>query len=215
MENYGDESLMSVKNYFGAANALAKSTKNVNIGDLDILEFGDFNEPIEGFTSKNVPGEKLTFRKACEVGNIFHLGEKYSKPFGLSFSDEKNETVNRVEMGCYGIGVSRLMGVLAEYFMTDTGIAWPESVAPADYYIIVIGEDNIARATEFAVSLEQSGKSVILDDRMGSKYGFGQKAADCDLWGVPNRIVISPKTLEKGAYELKKKGEVEGQLINL
>jgi prolyl-tRNA synthetase len=74
------------------------------------------------------------------------------------------------------------MGVLAEYFMTDTGIAWPESVAPADYYIIVVGEDNIARAIELAESLERSGKTVILDDRMGSKYGFGQKAADCDLW---------------------------------
>jgi len=98
IENYGDESLMSVKNYFGGANALAQSTKNVNIDDLDILEFGDFNEPVEGFTSRNVSGEKLSFRRACEVGNIFHLGEKYSKPFGLSFSDENNETVNRVEM---------------------------------------------------------------------------------------------------------------------
>lgn len=74
------------------------------------------------------------------------------------------------------------MGVLAEYFMTDTGIVWPESVAPADYYIIVVGEDNIPAAIGLAESLEQSGKSVILDDRMGSKYGFGQKAADCDLW---------------------------------
>ena len=70
----------------------------MNVSDLDILEFADFNEPIPGFTSRNVPGELLTFRNACEVGNIFHLGDKYSKPFGLSFSDENNETVNRVEM---------------------------------------------------------------------------------------------------------------------
>jgi prolyl-tRNA synthetase len=89
------------------------------------------------------------------------------------------------------------MGVLAEYFMTDTGIAWPESVAPADYYIIVIGEENIEKASALAKELESQGKSIILDDRMGSKYGFGQKAADCDLWGIPNRIVISPKTLER------------------
>jgi prolyl-tRNA synthetase len=213
MDNYGDESLTSARNYYGGANTLAKSTKNVNISDLDILEFGDFNEPIEGFTSKNVAGEKLTFRKACEVGNIFHLGEKYSKPFGLSYSDENNVTVNRVEMGCYGIGVSRLMGVLAEYFMTDTGIVWPESVAPADYYLIVIGEDNIARAIELAKELESTGKTVILDDRMGGKYGFGQKAADADLWGIPNRIVLSPKTLEKGGYELRKWGEEEGTIV--
>jgi prolyl-tRNA synthetase len=215
MDNYADESLTSARNYYGGANALAKSTKNVNIADLDILEFGDFNEPIEGFTSRNVAGEKLTFRKACEVGNIFHLGEKYSKPFGLSYSDENNVTVNRVEMGCYGIGVSRLMGVIVEKFADDKGLVWPASVAPADYYIIVVGEDNIARATELATSLEQSGKTVILDDRIGSKYGFGQKAADCDLWGIPNRIVISPKTLEKGGYELRNRTEIEGKLINL
>lgn len=103
IDNYGDESLVSARNYFAGANVLAKSTKNVNIADLDILEFADFNEPVPGFTSKTVPGELLTFRHACEVGNIFHLGEKYSKPFGLAFSDENNQTVNRVEMGCYGI----------------------------------------------------------------------------------------------------------------
>ncbi len=215
IENYGDESLMSAKNYFGGANALAQSTKNVNIDDLDILEFGDFNEPVEGFTSRNVSGEKLSFRRACEVGNIFHLGEKYSKPFGLSFSDENNETVSRVEMGCYGIWVSRLMGVLAEYFMTENGILWPESVAPADYAIIVIGEENIEKATLLAKQLESEGKKVILDDCMGSKYGFGQKAGDVDLWGIPNRIVISPKTLEKWGYELKKRTEEIGTIIAL
>lgn len=214
IDNYGDESLTSAVNYYAWANALAKSTKNVNIPDLDILEFADFNEPIPGFTSRNISGELLTFRNACEVGNIFHLGDKYSKPFGLSFSDEKNETVNRVEMWCYGIGVSRLMGVLAEYFMTERGIAWPESVAPAQYYIIVLGEDNIERAISLAESLEKLGKSVILDDRMGSKYWFGQKAADCDLWWVPNRIVISPKTLENGGYELKKRTDIDWKLIN-
>jgi prolyl-tRNA synthetase len=215
IENYGDESLMSAKNYYGWANALAKSTRNVNIDDLDILEFGDFNEPVEGFTSRNVSGEKLSFRRACEVGNIFHLGEKYSKPFGLAFSDENNQTVNRVEMGCYGIGVSRLMGVLAEYFMTENGIAWPESVAPADHAIIVIGEENIETAITLAKELESTGKKVILDDRMGSKYGFGQKAGDVDLWGIPNRIIISPKTLEKWGYELRTRGEVEGKIITL
>jgi prolyl-tRNA synthetase len=105
------------------------------------------------------------------------------------------------------------MGVLAEYFMTDTGIAWPESVAPADYYLIVIGEENIEKAVELAKELESTGKTVILDDRMGGKYGFGQKAADADLWGIPNRIVLSPKTLEKGGYELRKRGDEEGTIV--
>ncbi len=107
------------------------------------------------------------------------------------------------------------MWVLAEYFMTEWGIAWPESVAPADYYIIVLGEENIERATELARSLEKEWKTVILDDRMGGKFGFGQKATDCDLWGIPNRIVLSPKTLEKWGYELKKRNKEEVEIISL
>ncbi|NDK09231.1 proline--tRNA ligase [Candidatus Gracilibacteria bacterium] len=214
VEFYGDDSLKSVKNFFGGANAVAKSTKNVNISDLDIIEFGDFNEPKLGFTSINVDGEKLTFRKASEVGNIFHLGTKYSKPFGLSYLDENNKMVSDVEMGCYGIGVSRLMGVMAEYFMTESGINWPENIAPYSYYIIVMGEENIEKAKELALELEKSGESVVLDDRMGRKDGFGQKAGDCELWGIPNRIVLSPKTLELGGYELKKRGQ-DSQIITM
>lgn len=207
IECYGDESLKTVRNFFGGANALAKSTKNVNISDLDIVGFGDFNEPIQWFTSVNVSGEKLTFKKASEVGNIFHLGTKYTKPFKVSYLDENNTTVDTVEMGCYGIGVSRLMWVMAEYFMTQKGIAWPENIAPATHYIIVIGEENLGTAKSIAQTLESQGASVILDDRIGKKFWFGQKAGDCELWGIPNRIVISPKTLEQGGYEVSKKGE--------
>lgn len=152
--------------------------------------------------------------KASEVGNIFHLGDKYTKPFGVKFLDENNKMVDRVEMGCYGIGTSRLMWVIAEYYMNENGIAWPESIAPADYYIIVMGEDNIETATQIAAKLESQWKDVILDDRMGKKIGFGQKARDCELYGIPNRIVISPKTLELGGYELQLRGQ-ESEIIKL
>ena len=206
IECYGDNSLKTVKNFFGGGNAIAKSTKNVNIEDLDIVEFWDFSQPIEWFTSLNVPWEKLTFKKASEVGNIFHLGTKYSKPFGLSYLDENNKMVEDIEMWCYGIGVSRLMGVMAEYFMTEKWITWPENIAPATYYIIVMWEENIETAKKIAQKLESQGETVILDDRMGRKDWFGQKAWDCELWGVPNRIVLSPKTLELGGYELLRRG---------
>ncbi len=211
---YADESLKTVKNFFWGANSIAKSTKNVNISDLDIIEFADFNEPKEGFISANVPREKLTFKKASEVWNIFHLGNKYSKPFGLSYLDEHNKMVDNVEMGCYGIGVSRLMGVMAEYFMTESGIAWPENIAPYSYYIIVMWEDNIETAKKIAGDLEAAGESVILDDRMGRKDGFWQKAGDCELWGIPNRIVLSPKTLDLGGYELTKRGK-QSEIIKI
>lgn len=200
--NFADESLNSVKNFFAWANKLALSSKNVNISDLEISEFWDFNFPVEWFTSKNISWEKLTFKRACEVWNIFHLWDKYSKPFGLSFLDENNKTVDRVEMWCYGIWVTRLMWVLAEYFMTENWIAWPENVAPYDYYILVLGEENLEKAEYLAKKLESEWKSVILDDRMWKKIGFGQKVGDCELWWIPNRIVISPKTIENWGYEI-------------
>jgi len=104
--------------------------------------------------------------------------------------------------------------VIAEYAMTEKGIAWPHSIAPATHYIIVIGEENLETAKGIASQLESEGKEVILDDRMGKKFGFGQKAADCELWGIPNRIVISPKTLEQGGYELTERGQ-ESKIIEL
>lgn len=148
------------------------------------------------------------------MGNIFHLGTKYTGPFGLSFTNENNEEVKEVEMGCYGIGVSRLMGVMAEYFMSETGIAWPEHIAPYSHYIIVIGEEQLSQAQKIAEKLESEGKNVILDDRFGRNYGFGQKAGDCELWGIPNRIVISAKTLEQGGYELLQRGQ-EAKIVKI
>jgi prolyl-tRNA synthetase len=130
----------------------------------------------------------------------------------MKMSDENNKEQD-VIMGCYGIWVSRLMWVIAEYNMTEKGIAWPESIAPADYYIIVIWEENIEKAEDFAKKLESKWKTVILDDRMWKKIGFGQKAGDCELFGIPNRIVISPKTIEAGWFEFTKRGE-ESEIVN-
>ena len=150
--------------------------------------------------------------KASEVGNIFPLVHKFTKPFWLKMLDENNKE-HEAFMGCYGIWISRLMWVIAEYNMQEKGIAWPESIAPADYYIIVIGEENIEKANEFAIKLELKWKTVILDDRMWKKIWFGQKAWDCELFGIPNRIVISPKTIEAGWFEFTKRGE-ESEIVN-
>ncbi len=193
---YADDSIKTVKNFFAGANAVAKSSKNVNISDLDIKEFSDFNEPIEGFLSKTT-GQKLTFRKASEVGNIFPLETKFTKPFKMSFLGADNVMNENVLMGCYGIGVSRLMGVIAEYFLDEKGIAWPEHLAPASYYVAVLGDENIEKAKAFALKLESEGKDVILDDRTTKKFGFGQKIGDAEILGVPNIIIISGKTLEQ------------------
>lgn len=136
-----------------------------------------------------------------ETANIFKLGSRFSDAFDLKYQDE-NGKIQKLVMGCYGIGVSRLMGVIAEKFATEKGIAWPKNVAPYDVYILVLGEEHIETAKRIAEKYESEGKSVILDDRMGSKFGFGQKAADAELLGIPIRIAITPKTMENGGYEL-------------
>ena len=166
-----------------------------------------------GFVCTKCKSKDHRIEQASEVGNIFPIETKFSDPFGLKMLGADNKE-QKVIMWCYGIGISRLMWVIAEYCMTEKGIAWPESVAPADYYIIVIWEENIEKATEFALKLESKWKSVILDDRMGKKVWFWQKAGDCELYGIPNRIVFSPKTLEQWGFELLKRGE-EAQIVAL
>lgn len=126
------------------------------------------------------------------MANIFKLGSRFSDTFGLKYQDVDGQTKNIV-MGCYGIGVSRLMGLIAEKFADEKGLVWPENVAPFSHHLIVIG-DNIEKAKELAKKLESNGSTVLFDDR---NTGFGQKAGDADLFGIPNRIIISDKTLEK------------------
>lgn len=208
---YGDESLKTVKNFIGWAIDAGVDMKNINLNDLQIDEFHDLNEPAEGFTSVNVEWEVLKFEKASEVWNIFPLVTKFSNPFGLKYTDENGKD-NPVLMGCYGIGVSRVMWVIAEIMMDDNGLVWPENIAPYTHYIIVMG-DNLDKAEKMAKEIEAKWGSVILDDRTGKTW-FGQKASDADLLWIPNRIVISPKTLEQGGYEFKNRKTGETDIIS-
>ncbi len=114
---------------------------------------------------------EYTVVQASEVGNIFKLGTRFSNDFGLGYTDAEGKK-NEVVMGCYGIGVSRLMGVIAEKFMDEKGLVWPENVAPFTHYMIVIGE-HLEEAKKLALKLEKEGVTVIIDDR---NTGFGAKA---------------------------------------
>lgn len=140
-------------------------------------------------------GEKFEETTAAEVGNIFKLKFKYSEPLGLKFSDEGNAQ-KTVYMGCYGIGVSRVMGVIAEKFADEKGLVWPDTVAPYQYHLIGIGEAGTAEAEKFYTGRENS---VLFDDRDKRP---GEKFADAELMGVPLRVVISDKTLKAGEAEI-------------
>lgn len=164
-----------------------------------------------GFSCSKCQSKNVRVEKACEVGNIFPLMTRFTDAFGMKYTTQEGQS-SPVFMGCYGIGVSRVMGVIAEYFMDDKGLIWPESIAPASHYIIVMG-DHLDDAKKLAAQIEQSGGDVIIDDR--EKVGFGQKAADADLLGIPNRLVVSDKTLEAWWYELKKRTSDEVQIVKL
>jgi prolyl-tRNA synthetase len=140
-------------------------------------------------------GESFEETTAAEVANIFKLKFKYSKPLGLNFIDENNKQ-QTVYMGCYGIGISRLMGVIAEKFADDKGLVWPDTVAPYQYHLIGIGEKGIAEAEKFYNGREDN---VLYDDRDKRP---GEKFADAELMGIPLRIVISDRTLEENMAEI-------------
>lgn len=150
------------------------------------------DEVLADFGAKKADFKETT---GAEVGNIFKLKFKYSEPLGLKFMDEDNSQ-KIVYMGCYGIGVSRLMGVIAEKYADDKGLAWPEAVAPFKYYLVGIGEKGLARAEELYKGREDE---ILFDDR---DVRAGEKFADAELLGIPYRVVISDKTLESDCAEV-------------
>jgi len=143
--------------------------------------------------------------KSIEVGNIFPLGTKYSKPLGLFYSDEKGNK-ELVTMGSYGIGISRLMGTIVEVHHDEKGIIWPEEVAPFKVHLLEL-KSSQAAVKSFAEKLYQdllAKKAEILYDDRSDKTA-GEKFADSDLIGIPWRIVVSEKTLEKKMVEVKRR----------
>ena len=144
--------------------------------------------------------------RAAEVGNIFKLKFKYTEPLGLNYVNENNET-KTVYMGCYGIGVSRVMGVIAEKFADEKGLVWPESVAPFKYYMVAIGDAGTKIAEEtYALHSDE----ILFDDRAARP---GEKFADSDLIGLPFRIVISDKTLAEDSVEITNRATGETKMV--
>lgn len=145
----------------------------------------------------------------AEVGNIFNFGRQKAEDLGLSYKDEKGEDVH-VWMGSYGIGITRLPGVIVEKFADEKGILWPESIAPFTVHLVGLNLDD-AEVRDYAdgvyTSLTRRGVEVLFDDRDARA---GEKFADSDLIGIPYRVVISKKTKEEGKFEvvIRKNGEV-------
>ena len=185
---------------------IGEDTIYYNKGKSVVLNKEVFNdEVLEDLGAKE---EKFESTAAAEVGNIFKLKFKYSEPLGLKYIDESNNQ-QIVYMGCYGIGVSRVMGVIAEKFADEKGLVWPEAVAPFKYYLVGIGKTG----TEKAEELYESHKGDILYDDRDKRPG--EKFADAELMGIPYRVVISDKTLENNQAEITVRATGETKMVGL
>jgi prolyl-tRNA synthetase len=162
-------------------------------------------------TELGISKDELEEVQAVEVGNIFTLGTRFSDPLELNFTDEDGNP-KPVVMGSYGIGPSRLMGLIAEHFADDKGLVWPENVAPAKVYLVSIGEDP--RVAEQANALYNrfvdAGIEVLYDDR---DERAGAKFADAELLGIPYRVTVSERLLDDGTFELTARTGTVAELL--
>ncbi|MFA6369814.1 MAG: His/Gly/Thr/Pro-type tRNA ligase C-terminal domain-containing protein, partial [Patescibacteria group bacterium] len=158
-------------------------------------------------TCPNCGNADLIERKAVEVGNIFKLGTKFSEPFNLSYRDAQGNE-NLVLMGCYGIGLSRVLGAIVEVCHDEQGIIWPAEIAPFKVHLLSLNQDE--EAEKIYQSLRALGCEVLFDNR---DKGAGEKFAEADLIGCPWRVLVSAKTLAAGGVELKARSEKDVKIV--
>ena len=157
-------------------------------------------------------GSILKIKKAIEVGHIFALGTKYSEAMGANFTD-KSGSSHPIIMGCYGIGLPRLLSVIVEVNHDQEGIVWPKSVAPFDIHLVALENSNQVKKVSEKIykDLQKSNIEVLYDDR--EEKTAGQKLIDTDLIGIPWRIVVSERSLSKNCVEVKKRDKKKVSLI--
>lgn len=155
----------------------------------------------------------LEKKNSIESGHIFNLGVKYSQAMKAYFRD-KDGREKPLVMGCYGIGLGRLMAAIVEASHDERGIIWPDGVAPFNVHLLQLGEDRKikAKVEEVYKKLKENGADVLYDDRDKSA---GEKFADADLIGVPMRIVVSEKTVKNESLETKKRNEDKVKLVKI
>ncbi|MCL4378709.1 MAG: proline--tRNA ligase, partial [Actinobacteria bacterium] len=204
---YADDSIKNKKNFITGANKENYHLINVNYPrDFNVVEFGDFAFPSEEDLCPLCEG-KLIFEKGIEIGHIFKLGTKYSQKMDAKFLDNKGE-LRPFVMGCYGIGISRILSAAIEQLYDKNGIIWPISIAPFLVNIILTGMDDetlCSSAEKIHEDLKNAGIDVLFDDR---DVRAGVKFKDSDLIGIPIKIILGRnfKKERKVDIELRKDG---------
>ena len=196
-----DASLKGAVNMVTGANKDGYHLKNVCEGRDFKASDADIAKVREGARCP-VCGAPLTVKNGIEIGNIFQLGTKYTASMGMTVLNKEGKAVNPI-MGCYGIGIGRAIASVAEERADDKGLNWPMSIAPWHVYLCALRVDDSevrAKAEALYNDMRSAGIEVIYDDREASP---GFKFSDCDLMGIPLRVVVSPRSLAAGEVELQ------------
>ena len=216
MPVWADRDLLIVRNAVTGANERDAHLTGVNLGrDFDVPEdhFRDLRNAAEGDPCPRCSAT-LSLRHAIEAGHVFKLGTKYSEALAARFLDDQ-EQLHPIIMGCYGIGINRIIAGLIETSHDDAGIIWPVALAPYEVYLAplkVTDEPTMIAADRLHDELQQAGVEVLLDDR---DVRAGVKFKDADLIGIPLRIVLGPRGLAEGKLELKWRWDAEPEMLDL
>lgn len=213
VELFIDEDIVFMHDFVTGSNEDGYHLVDVNF--QDVIEghkkfvVTDLRQVVEGDFAQD--GQKLYFKTAIELGHIFKLNLRYSSPLKANYLDEKGKE-NPMIMGCYGIGVNRILAAAIEQCSDDKGIVWPKHISPFQILVVVIDPKDeisieIAETLENSEVLKAKGVDVLVDDRAETA---GIKFNDADLMGIPLRIVLGPKNLKQGKVELKvrKSGQI-------
>ena len=211
-----DRSAAALRNFIAGANKNDFHTRNLNWErDARATAIEDIRDVVEGDRSPDGKGE-IMFKRGIEVGHIFQLGDKYSKSMNATVLDASGKAVV-MQMGCYGMGVTRLVGAIIEQNHDESGIIWPESIAPFRVIVIPINahksEQVRATAESLYAELTDQGVEVLLDDREDVRPGA--KFADAELMGIPHRVVIGDRGLDKGVVEYVNRREGNNKDLTL
>ncbi len=201
-------------NFEAGANKTNYHNINVNFErDCPTPQFVDLRSVKSGDVCIKCEKGKLNSHSAIELGHVFKLGTCYSEQMGAKFVDNDGKQ-KLIEMGCYGIGITRLIGAIVEAKNDEAGIIWPKNAAPYQINLLSLGKDEtvIQKADELYNQLTADGFEVLYDDRDESA---GKKFADADLIGLPVRIVISNRTLAEESVEWKERAQSEAEKVLL
>ncbi len=209
-----DNSLLNTNNLSCGANKNEYHLTGLDMSrDVPAAEYHDFAKITDGGICPECGEKAISISRGIEVGNIFQLGTKYSKSMNMTYLDKDGNTQIPI-MGCYGIGVGRLAASVCEVCHDDYGPIWPMAIAPWQVHICAVRSDDEkvrAAADKLYEDLQNAGVEVIYDDR---NVRAGVMFSDADLIGVPLRIVVSPRNLDEGVFELNSRDKKISEKIN-